>query len=291
MSENSPKEVAKVIAPKRRFDINRLVVLCQSRRFGMICLGLLVVVILILLIAGPGPEPEESLDDKTALELGIVRNGREITLPAYNMNYEEPEAQKPTGNNKPNKLPGPKTLARPRAAKIPPGSIVAAKLISGASNGPVKVILTESLKVNNEEIIEVGSTLIGQGESSEERLYVRFDKLIFPDGSVQEVQADAADPQDKIAGLKGSKVGSYATKMVGAVGLNFAGGMADGLQEQEAMGNMVVKKSTMKNALLNGASRAALEQSQEIMSEIKNSRPIIEVPEGTPLYVIFRGDG
>jgi hypothetical protein len=52
-----------------------------------------------------------------------------------------------------------------------------------------------------------------------------------------------------------------------------------------------VPKSTVKNAMLNGASRAALDQSREMMTSLKNDKPIIEVPDGTPIYVLFGKEG
>lgn len=54
--------------------------------------------------------------------------------------------------------------------------------------------------------------------------------------------------EDKTVGLKGSRVGKYAMKYATAIGLNFVGGMAEGLQDREVVGNgqVVTKPNTKK---------------------------------------------
>jgi hypothetical protein len=86
-------------------------------------------------------------------------------------------------------------------------------LATGASNGPVKAILTEGLTISGEELIEPEAVLLGTGQSTEERLFIHFDKVVFKDGSMASIQADAADSSDKTPGLKGSKVGQYALRL------------------------------------------------------------------------------
>ncbi|MGE4107743.1 MAG: TrbI/VirB10 family protein [Bacteriovoracia bacterium] len=191
----------------------------------------------------------------------------------------------------PDKLPGPQLVARPRNIKIPPGALVKSELITGGSNGPVKARLKEPLIVGGETFAEEGAVLLGSGSSTEERLFIRFYKLIFKDGSFTDVQAEAVDSEDQVAGLHGSKLGQYALKLAAGVGLNFFSGFSEALQDTEGQQGVLVKKASVKNALLNGASRASIEQSQEIMSGLKNKTPIIEVSAGTPILILFQESG
>jgi hypothetical protein len=173
---------------------------------------------------------------------------------------------------------------------IPPGSQVKAKLLSGASAGRVKAVLLEPLIVDGDTLIEAGAVLIGSGHSTEERLFISFTKIVFRDGSFKDVEAQALEAADLITGLKGSRIGYHTTKLAAGIGLNFASGMAGGLQEKEYIGGGVVaNKADMKNALLNGAQSAALEYSKSLMESFKNDVPLIEVPAGTVFYILFDG--
>ncbi len=188
------------------------------------------------------------------------------------------------------KLTGPQLLARPRDLKlIPPGSMLKAVLLSGASNGLVRAEVKEALTVNGDTFIEEGSTLLGNGSSSEERLFVGFSQVIFKDGTFGQVQAQACDRSDQIVGLKGSKIGTKTMNIIGSIGLGFVGGMAQGLQDSQGQQGAVVRPPSVKNALLNATSMTALQQSNELMSDLKNKQPIIEVPATTEICVIFGG--
>ena len=64
--------------------------------------------------------------------------------------------------------------------------------------------------------IEEGSTLLGMGSSTEERLFVSFGQVIFKDGTFGKIQAQACDKTDQIVGLKGSKVNGKALQLAGS---------------------------------------------------------------------------
>lgn len=180
-------------------------------------------------------------------------------------------------------------LDRLDAIKIPPGTMVQAHLTSGASNGPVRAKLKESVRVDGDTAIPTGTLLVGTGTSTEERLFVRFGQAVLSNGKAVKIAAQACDSSDQTVGLKGSKVGNEALKLASGIGLNFVGGVSEGLQESEVQGGVEVKKPTMKNALLNGASTASLEYARQTMSELKSKQPVIEVPNGTEICILFQG--
>jgi hypothetical protein len=220
--------------------------------------------------------------------------GTPVALPKYEPEKKQvvSDAQKPGGRKgKEVKKYLPPQVITFNGAKIPPGTMGTARLATGASNGPVRAELLEPMTFNGQTYVEAGTVLIGSGSSTEERLFIRFNQMVFRDGSVKTIQAQAYDSEDKIPGLKGSKVGNFALNLAGSIGLNFSGGLSDGLQEQEVTGGVAVRKNTVKNAFLNGASVAALDQSKELMSSLKNKQPIIEVPAGTSIVVVVGADG
>ena len=222
----------------------------------------------------------------------------QLALPQQNINLDsysaaaENEKMKDQNKKRPAtavvRLPGLQKIDR-RHGGIPPGSMVKAVLISGASNGPVRAEIKEPLQIQGETLVPVGAILLGAGQSGEDRLMVRFSQIIFKDGSFENIQAQAADADDQIAGLHGSKVGSYAMKYGAAIGLNFVGGMAEGLQERDVVGQQVVERPSAKNALLSGTSKATLELANDTMSNIKSKPPTIEVPAGKEILILFEG--
>lgn len=182
---------------------------------------------------------------------------------------------------------GPQKLKRPLTDKIPPGSMIKARLITGASNGPVKVEVISGLEVAGSEIIPEGSHLLGEGQSGDDRLFIRFTHLMFEDGSFLKINAQAADKSDQVAGLKGSKMSGHMRKIAAATALNFAAGYSEGLKERQVQNGQVVDSPTAKNALLNGASSAALELSTQEFQKLKNKRPVIYVEKGKEILIIF----
>lgn len=183
-----------------------------------------------------------------------------------------------------------KILSLSKIDFVPTGYEVLCKLVSGATNGPVKAKLLENLSVDGEVIFEKGSVLYGIGKSTEERLFVTFKKIITSEGKEIKIKAQAFDQSDKIIGLKGSKISNRAWKVAGAAGLSFIAGYAEGLKNPDipVLGNS--KAPSPREAGLSGVANAAMEQSKEIMESMKNAPVIIEVPEKTKITVIFEGD-
>ncbi|MEI8025264.1 MAG: TrbI/VirB10 family protein [Pseudomonadota bacterium] len=288
-------DTPRILKDRLQSRSDRLMEFARTRKFGLIVAIVLGIVAVAVIVGGP---PEESSEATKAVALPNdftpSDDSSGLNLPIYDAlsgSQDVDQLPKLRTQGMPLKLNGPKLLKRPRDISITPGALAMASLAIGASNGPVKAILTDGLVVNGEELIEPEAVLLGTGQSSEERLFIRFDKVVFKDGSMAAIQADAADSSDKTPGLKGSKAGQYALRLGGSIGLNFISGLSEGLQEKEVQGPAVVNKSTVRNAMLNGTNRAALDQSREMMSSLKNEKPVIEVPEGTSFYVLFGKEG
>jgi hypothetical protein len=171
-------------------------------------------------------------------------------------------------------------------AEVPTASEMKAILVSGATDGIVKARLTAPIVVDGEQIIPENSVLFGQGKSGEERLMIEFRKVIFPTGESFPIRAQGFDPSDLILGLKGAVVGQRTKKIAGAVAFGFLGGMADGMQTTSGSSMFQNQRPSTRDAALGGASKAALDQSQVYMDDLKKSPNIIEVKAGTALIVI-----
>ena len=178
-----------------------------------------------------------------------------------------------------------KVVSLRSVSEIPIGSEIKAVLVSGATDGIVKARLTAPLLVDGEPILPERAVLFGKGKSGEERLFVEFTKVIFPGGESFSIRAQALDAADKILGLKGALVGTRTKKMAGAIGFGILGGMAEGLQETNGT-YFGPRKPSMRDAALSGASKAALDQSQAYIEEMKKSPNIIQVKVGTNIIAI-----
>lgn len=224
--------------------------------------------------------------------------GEAVEVPKQNSNLPVIEAPILWQSDIPNKIALPrvgsgvvgriKVFNLSRLSQIPVGSEAKAVLESGASNGIVKAKLVSGLMVDGERIVPEGATVFGRGRSTEERLYVEFQKVIFPSGEAFAIRGQALDVTDKILGLKGTLVGTRAKKMGLAVSLGILGGLAEGLQDTSGASIWgVQKRKSVKDGALSGASKATIEQSQIFADEMKAAPMVIEVKRGTEFYLII----
>lgn len=204
--------------------------------------------------------------------------------PVYNEGYSNAEKNHQGKNSKPLIVEKIRSISFSKTDKVPTGTEISALLSSGGSNGAVKATLSEPLSVDGETVAERGSVLYGRGNSSEERLYIVFSKLIKKDKTEIKIKAQAFDSKDRIIGLKGSKVGDYAFKIAASSGLFFLGGVAEGLQAP--MNTMMPQRKSMRDSALQGVAQATVEQGREIMNNM-NNKAVIEVKHSTPITVIF----
>ncbi|MBI2712745.1 MAG: TrbI/VirB10 family protein [Bdellovibrio sp.] len=259
-----------------------------SKNLFFLCIGGFLAMVVVLLLQTP--EESHSATQVAWVAPSDLTNERVEKVPLVESTALVSE-RRPKGYSRRSlvKFAGPQVVRRPRLGKIPPGSLVKATLLTGASNGPTRAEVTEALTVNGETLIDEGTILLGTGQSNQDRLNIRFSQMVFKDGAFDTIDAQACDAEDKIAGIKGSKLGSHALKLAASIGLNIAGGISGGLQDSVGQNGAIIQPPTFKNAVLRGAGTAALAQSQEMMSETRNTPPVIEVPAGTSIYVLFQG--
>jgi len=219
---------------------------------------------------------------------GQVTTAEKVQIPQGDVETRNPQS-KPRPRTKVI-YSGLQVIERPNFGKIPPGTMTKAKFITGASNGPLKAILMDDLIVNGETIASDGTTLVGVGNSNEERLMVQFTKMVFTDGRYVNVQGQACDLSDQTVGVKGKKLSKYAVMLATGAGLNFLGGLAEGLQQNDIQNGVATKKVDLRNAALNGASKAALEQSNQVLSDLKSSKAVVQVESSKEFYILFEGE-
>jgi type IV secretory pathway VirB10-like protein len=200
-------------------------------------------------------------------------------------------ATNPGGSRSTAKIAGPKLVRRVLSLNVPGGAMTDAVLITGAKAGPVKANLSAELRSRfGEHLLPSDTTLLGTAQATGDRLQIRFSKAILPDGDVVKISADALDSGDKTPGIRGSFIARQGMALAGSIALNALSGVADGLQENEAVGVGIAKKSNTRNALLNGASRASMDQAKELTQDFRESSKSIAVGAGTKIIVLFGED-
>lgn len=251
-------------------------------------IGAFVLLAIVQLLFGK----ETSLAPKAnPIELSSTQlSGRQIKLSPAELDAERVPSKQDPKTRLVRTFSGPQVVARPRNLKaIPAGTMGEAVLVTGASNGLVHAELLSGISAGGTTELEPGVLLVGKANSTAERLMVQFSQAVFSDGTMGDINAHACDAEDRIVGLKGSNVAIKALNIAGSIGLGLIGGLAEGLQETHGQQGAVVKDPTIKNALLNATSRTALEQSGNLMSDLQGRKPLIEVPAGKKICVIFGG--
>ncbi|MEE2670325.1 MAG: TrbI/VirB10 family protein [Bdellovibrionota bacterium] len=239
-------------------------------------------IVVIVFLFAPAPKTREQ-DTSIDTPSSISSYNEKIVVESYS-DIKDNEKKKAT--KKQYKIEPLKIVSRTLESSIPLGLSATAKLLIGATNGPVKAKLLEDVELNGEIYIKEGSTLWGQGASTEQRLIVTFVKYVDSDGKSHKIKANAYDSSDQILGLKGSVIGRTSKKILAGAGLGVAGALQT-MQQAENMGGVAVIKPNLKNALLNGASSATLGIAEQELEELKNKQTIIEVSRGTEIVVVF----
>lgn len=158
----------------------------------------------------------------------------------------------------------------------------------------VRVLLPHGGNASGVEI-EKGAILYGQFSygGSNDKVQISFSRLDTPDGLSRRISAVAVDAGDYTAGVRGEVYSDAGVKFAAGMGLTMFSGMADVLTEKESLGfsmNSVQAKPTMKNALLQGLSRAAQEQASRTQSEIASQKDYVVIPEGKEMIVQLTED-
>jgi hypothetical protein len=253
--------------------------LLRNCSYGFGAIGILAILI--------GEPAKTIVRKKTLPSLSTLNTAPSYKIPEHTVQKKNNKG----GESRPrvDKFPGPLVVARPGAGEIMPGTISKGILQTPATDGPVKAVLAEDIIANGDVKIPTGSILLGLGQSQQFRVTIKFFKAILNNNQVLEIDAIALDQEDQLVGLQSSKFDSDAVKLGSSIGLNFVGGVAQGLKERSGENGASVEKNTTSNALLNGAAQASLEHSKYLLESAKNEKVSLSVDSGIPLLIFFNG--
>lgn len=158
----------------------------------------------------------------------------------------------------------------------------------------VQVLLPHGGESNGVEIAK-NSILIGRYSysGSGEKVFLTFNRIDDPDGNSVRISAQGYDAADYTVGVRGEVFTDKGIKIASQVGLQMFAGMADVLTERESLGIMSgaqAAKPTMRNAVLQGASRAAQDQANSSAQEIQATKGYALISKGTAVIVQLTED-
>lgn len=177
---------------------------------------------------------------------------------------------------------------------LPMGSTIVARLmntlLSSDSSQPVIAEITEDAVWRNSVLIPAGSKAIGSAgfDSASERLQIRFNTFVYPQGDQHSVSALAL-LQNGSSGLPGDFHSGKTEKGIGRFLGNFVGGLADGMKDRQAGGQMGIafEPGSIKNGILNGITVSAIDQAKSFTDDMQHVQPYLEVPGGTQFLLYF----
>lgn len=167
---------------------------------------------------------------------------------------------------------------------------VLAKFTNSVSKGVVRAVLVGELRLDGELISRSGAEVKGHVTSATpERILISFDTLEAITGDRFSIAADAVDMGDEMQGIAPSAAKKKAWNVAHSIVFNFLGGLADGLQTTTTMGRKV--GGSVTNALLEGTSRAATDESRNTLSEAQSKEVITPISVGKEFYLQFGKKG
>lgn len=163
----------------------------------------------------------------------------------------------------------------------------------------VKVGLPYGASFDSERRIERNSTIFGTvsypGKS--EKVYIKFHRLLFPNGQEFKIDAQALGSLDYSPGLLGEYHGTGGARVATTVGLTMLSGISDVLVEREMPGPnafMPTPKATLKNGFYNGLSKATEQEAQRQAEAIGEVPDYVTIEAGDDLIIslteTFKGE-
>lgn len=181
---------------------------------------------------------------------------------------------------------------------LPSGVNFIGKLVSGIdtreANQVVRIVLPYGGSHPSGGSIPRDSILLGSASYSgkSDRVYVRFNRVIFPNGEEFKIDAQALSSADYTPGLIGEVHSQSDMRMIGSLGLTMVSAAAEVLTEKTQLnainpfGQIAAQPSpNMKNAALKGVSEVSKEEAARHAEVAKSKEEYLTINTGGDLIV------
>jgi len=184
-----------------------------------------------------------------------------------------------------------------RKINLPTGTNLLAELIGGIDTRHSKQIVLASLRNKirhkNGSTIPAGSRFRGSFSynKDQEKVYLKFSKIIFPDGEEYSISAHVLDFSDYSVGLYGNYHDYSGLKIAANMGLSLVSTAADVLTKKKVDYSnpysqpMEVPEANFESAGLQGLSRIANEEAQRVNQKLQARDTYLTVESGRELII------
>ena len=180
-----------------------------------------------------------------------------------------------------------------REKTIPMGTNMIGKLLTSIdtreSEQFYKVFLPYGGGFKGGAKIPKGSTLFGKIRYSAKgsKVFINFQKGVFPNGEEFEIQAQALSSKDYSPGIRGDFHGQTGMRVAATLGLSMVSGASSVLTERETSGiaGVTPPKSTLKNALYGGLSQASQTESARQAEKLNENTAYVTIDAGKDLII------
>jgi hypothetical protein len=158
----------------------------------------------------------------------------------------------------------------------------------------LKVLLPYGAKHRSGGSIPKNSILLGTVSYSGqgEKVFIQFNRVIFPEGQEFQIQAQALSSSDYSPGLVGVHHGNTDLRIAASVGLTMISAATDVLTTKNSIRAInqgeiqeLTPEPTIKNAMLQGASKVTKQEAARQAGEVNQKQDYITVEAGNDLIV------
>ncbi len=188
---------------------------------------------------------------------------------------------------------------------IPSGTNFIGKLVTGIDtredNQTLKVILPYGGSHPSGGKIPRDSVILGSASySGGDRVYIRFNRIIFPKGQEYRIDAQCLSSGDYTPGLIGVHNSETDLRVAGSLGLTMVSAVTDVMTQRSVYGanpfgmGMAQPDATLKNAAFQGVSQVTKQEAERVGSKMEVKEDYLTVMTGNDLIISlitpFRGE-
>lgn len=179
---------------------------------------------------------------------------------------------------------------------LPSGTNFIGKLLNGIdtreANQIVRVSLPYGARHSNGGSIPRNAILLGTATSNgSEKVFVRFNRVIYPSGKEYKIDAQALNSGDYSPGVIGVKQSNADLRMAGSIALTMVSAGADVLTQRSMLGGnpyaigITQPDATAQNAMLQGISQVTKQEAQRQAQEPQSSQDYVTVFPDSDLII------
>lgn len=186
--------------------------------------------------------------------------------------------------------------------KLPIGTSFIGRLLnaidSREQNSFVRAIIPYGASFDHDRRLDRNSILFGTATYPDggEKVYVKFTRVLLPNGQEFKIEAQALSSLDYAPGLTGEEHDGAGGRIGTTLGLTMLSGITDVMVQREALGQYgaPTPKAGLRNGLYNGIARATENEAQRRAAKINDAKDYVTIEAGQDVIIslteTFKGE-